>query len=84
MWFFSFEILAYLQEVAMPEYFYEEYWTVKRRLSHAFASILGGSVGVLWAKKCRPFDFIFRRLDKRLEGKEKAKEKDNTFWKRWD
>tara|TARA_B100001250_G_scaffold260609_1_gene224440 strand:+ start:709 stop:963 length:255 start_codon:yes stop_codon:yes gene_type:complete len=84
MWLFSFELLADLQEMAMPEYFYEEYWTMNRRLSHALASILGGSLGVLWAKKCRPFDFIFRRLDKHLEKKEKEKEKDNTFWKRWD
>ena len=73
MWLFSFEILADLQEVALPEYFYEEYWTIQKRLSCALAAILGGSLGVLWAKKCRPFDFIFRRLDKHLEKKEKLK-----------
>lgn len=72
----GFEILADLQELAMPEYFYEEYWTIKRRLSHALAAILGGSTGVLLAKKCRPFDFIFRRLDKYLDAKERKKEED--------
>ena len=88
MWLFSFEILADLQEIALPEYFYEEYWTIQKRLSRALAAILGGSLGVLLAKKCRPFDFIFRRLDKhldkRLAKKEEEREKEKTFWKRWD
>ena len=52
---FGFEILADLQEIALPEYFYEEYWTIQKRLSCALAAILGGSLGVLLAKKCRPF-----------------------------
>ena len=74
---FTYSVSLLFSEIVLPEFLYEEYWTYPRRFSHAGAAILGGSTGVLLAKKWNLLDFVFRRLDKYLNGRERKKQKDN-------
>ena len=72
-------------ETALPEFLYEEYWTLKRKLLGASSMILGNLTGYfLCRKNLNPFSFIYRRLDKRREMKEREEEEKNAFWKRWN
>ena len=73
---FTYSVLFLYNEIALPEFLYEEYWTYPQRFRHAGAAILGGSIGILLAEKYKPFGFIFRWLDKYLDKKERTKEKD--------